>query len=215
MIKYESDPKKIRIKSLQLLRDQASLGHLNEDQQQIALFIMEACGDLSITQDFRISENAIERTFETLEEDYELLCDTEVVQAALNEKHLEHEPVCLINKASVISQAKAHKTTRSMMSVDQWKNYMPGSIVLIGNEPTALLRLLEILEEEDDQEKKPALIIATPVGFCGAEASKKYLWDHREKLGIPCITLLGTRGGGMMAATILNTLIKMKQNIYF
>jgi len=211
MIKYESDPKKIRKKSIEHIRKQISLDNLNENEQQIALRIIYTCGDLSLLDNLRMSENAVETGLETLEDDYELLCDTEVVIAALNQKNLQHEPVCLINKASVISQAKADKKTRSMLAVDQWKNYLPGSIVLIGNESTALLRLLEKLEEIDDDDKKPALIIATPVGFCGATPAKEYLWKQHENIGIPCITLLGTRGGGMMAATIMNTLIDIKK----
>ncbi len=211
MIKYESDPKKIRKRSMEYIREQTSLDHLNEHEQQIALRMIYTCGDLSLLDNLRMSENALVAGLEILEDDYELLCDTEVVIAALNQKNLEHEPVCLINKASVISQAKADKKTRSMLAVDQWKNYLPGSIVLIGNESTALLRLLEKLEEVDEDDKKPALIIATPVGFCSAMQSKDYLWEHHKKLKIPCITLLGTRGGGMMAATIMNTLIDIKR----
>lgn len=211
MIKYESDPKRIRKKSLEHIREHVSLDNLSESEQQIALRIIYTCGDLSLLENLRISEGAVEIGLEILDDDYELLCDTEVVMAALNLKKLQHEPVCLINKASVISQAKADKKTRSMLAVDQWKNYLPGSIVLIGNESTALLRLMEKLEEINDDDKKPALIIATPVGFCSAEKSKDYLWENHKKLGIPLITLLGTRGGGMMAATIMNTLIDLKK----
>lgn len=217
MIKYETDPKKIRKKSFEVIREQVSLEHLNKLEQQIALCMMYACGDLSILENLRFSEGVVDLALETLDDDYELLCDTEVVIAALNQKRLQHEPVCLINKANVISQGKANKKTRSMIAVDLWKNYLPGSIVLIGNEATALLRLMENIEAIDngDVDKKPALIIATPVGFCGAAQSKDYLWENREALGIPCITLLGTRGGGMMAASIINTFLNMKQDVFF
>ena len=211
MIKYESNPKKIRKKSLQHIHEQVSLDHLSENEQQIALRLLLACGDLSLVDNLRISEGAVEAGLEIQEDNYEILCDTEIVIGALQQKSLQHEPVCLINKAGVISQAKADKATRSMLAVEQWKNYLPGSIVLIGNEPTALLRLLEKIEENNDADKNPALIIATPVGFCGATPAKDYLWERHQKLEIPCITFLGTGGGGMMAATIMNTLLDIKQ----
>lgn len=226
MIKYETDPKKLRKQAYDYIR--LKMPHKKwekwgDAEQQIALRMMYACGDLSLFENIRISDGLVDKTLELLDEDYELLCDTEVVIAALKQKLLTHEPVCLINKASVISQAKANKQTRSMIAVDLWGNYLAGSIILIGNEPTALFRLMEILEanhdengsDEENEEKKPALIIATPVGFSGAEESKDYLWDHHAKLGISCITILGTRGGGMLAASALNALLKMKQGKFY
>lgn len=217
MIKYETDPKKIRKRAYEFIRQRVSLDQLNKIEQQIALRMIYTCGDLSLHENLRFSDGFSDHAMEVLEDDYELLCDTEVVIAALKQPLLKHEPVCLINKASVISQAKANKKTRSMVAVEQWGNYLPGSIILIGNEPTALFRLMELLSEIDaeDDDKKPALIIATPVGFCGAKESKDYLWENHESLGIPCVTLLGTRGGGMLAASALNALLKAQQGKFY
>ncbi len=224
MIKYETDPKKLRKKAYAYIREHLSeeqLDQWSKAEQQIILRMIYTCGDLSLIENIQISDNFMEQSLELLDDDYELLCDTEVVIAALKQNLLKHEPVCLINKASVISQAKANKQTRSMVAVDLWGNYLAGSIIVIGNEPTALFRLMEILEEnhndnsEDDDQNKPALIIATPVGFSGAAEAKDYLWEHHERLGIPCITILGTRGGGMLAASALNTLFKIKQDKFY
>jgi precorrin-8X/cobalt-precorrin-8 methylmutase len=227
MIKYETNPKKLRKQAYEKIRQAITaetLAKYSKSEQQIILRIIYSCGDLSMLDKIRISKGLVDKALEVLDEDYELLCDTEVVIAALKQKLLKHEPLCLINKASVISQAKANKQTRSMIAVDLWSNYLPGSIILIGNEPTALFRLMEKLEENqekngDDEEvyneKKPALIIATPVGFSGAEEAKDYLWEHHEQLGIPCITILGTRGGGMLAASALNALFKIKQGVFY
>ena len=227
MIKYETDPKKLRKQAYEKIRQAIAAENLakySKSEQQIILRIMYSCGDLSLLDNIRISKGLVDKALEVQDEDYELLCDTEVVIAALKQKLLKHEPLCLINKASVISQAKANKQTRSMIAVDLWGNYLPGSIILIGNEPTALFRLMEKLEENQDKngddeevynEKKPALIIATPVGFSGAEEAKDYLWEHHEQLGIPCITILGTRGGGMLAASALNALFKIKQGEFY
>lgn len=213
MIKYEKNPKKTQLNSIQIVKEGYDLDRLTLLEKRIARQISVTCGDLSILDNVRFSEGAVEKCLEALDEDYELLCDTETVVCGLKEKYLKNEPVCLINKANVISQAKSKKHTRSMVAVDLWKPYLPESIVLIGNEATALFRLLEILEDikKEDNDKKPVLIIATPAGFIGAKEAKQYLWDNCEKLGIPCITLLGTHGGSNLASTIMNTLLQIQK----
>ncbi len=214
MIKYPKDPKKIQLNSLKLVKEGFDLGHLSLLEKEIARQMAINCGDISILENIRFSTNAVGKALEALDEDYDLLCDTETVACGLKEKYLKDEPICLINKANVISQAKSNKQTRSMTAVDLWKPYLPESIILIGNEPTALFRLLEILEEIKDKNngKKPALIIATPVGYSCAEEAKQYLWDNCEKLDVPCITLLGARGGSGFASTIMNKLLQIQKN---
>jgi len=211
MIKYEKSPQKLQLNSTEFVKANYNLEHLNLLEKQIARQVSVVCGDLSILENIRFSKKAVKKALEALDEDYELLCDTENVVCGLKSKYLKNEPICLINKANIISQAKSKKLTRSMVAVDLWKPYLPESIILIGSEPTALFRLLEILEKikNDDSSKKPALIIATPVGFSGAEEAKQYLWDNCEKLGIPCITILGTRGGNDLATSIMNKLLQM------
>lgn len=215
MLKYETDPLKIRKKSIEIIKDQLSFDHLGELEEQIAINMIQASGDLTLLDKLRFSTTAVEVALDTLSDDFDLLCDTETVACGIKNKYLKDEPICLMNKANVISQAKAKKQTRSMVAVDLWKPYLPDSIVLIGNEPTALFRLIEILEEydEDDEDKKPALIIATPVGFVGAAEVKEYLWENHEKLGVPCITLLGTRGSSNLSASAINTLLQVHAKI--
>jgi precorrin-8X/cobalt-precorrin-8 methylmutase len=213
MIKYEKSPTKIQLASTKIVKDGYDLDRLNLLEKQIARQISVVCGDLSILDNVRFSENAVENGLEALDEDYDLLCDTETVVCALKNKYLKNEPLCFINKANVISQAKLKKLTRSMVAVDLWKPFLPESVIIIGAEPTALFRLLEILEElkNTDNSKKPALIIATPVGFTGAKEAKQILWDSSQQLEIPCITLLGTRGGNDIAAAIMNKLLQMQK----
>ena len=109
--------------------------------------IIIASGDLTIVEDLRISEGAIEKAFEALDEGIDLLCDTDMVAAGVKQKYLADEPICLINKANVISQAKSSKLSRSMVAVELWKPYLADSCVVIGRESTALFRLIEILQE--------------------------------------------------------------------
>ena len=213
MIKYEKSPKKIQLKATQYIIDNYDLEHLTLLEKQVARQMSVICGDLSILENIRFSESALEIALELLDDDYELLCDSETVVSALKSKYLKNEPVCLINKANVISQAKLKGLTRSMVAVDLWSTYLPESIVIIGSEPTALFRLLEILEKIEDEDKKPALVIATPVGFSGAQEAKQILWDNHEKLGIPCITLLGYRGGNDIAASVMNKLLQLHNTL--
>ena len=104
-----------------------------------------------------------------------------------------------------LRSAKAQQFTRSMMAVDYWRHDIAGSIVLIGNAPTALFRLLEMIKQGAG---KPALIIGMPVGFVGAAESKQALWDCHEQLGIECITLLGNQGGSAVTSASLNALFR-------
>ena len=220
MIKYETDPIRIKNASFEIIREQISLScnsqhqyfdSLKKEEQEMAVEMIQASGDLSILENLRFSEAVIEKSLIALEEDYDLLCDTETVICGLKQKYLKDDPICFINKANVITQAKTNKNTRSMTAIDLWKRYLSDSIILIGSEPTALFRLMEILEtlKKDQDEGLPALIIATPSGFTGALEAKQYLWEKQEKLGVPCITLLGTRGDNNLASTAMNNLLKL------
>jgi len=213
MLKYEKNPKIIQKLALQAVQDKADLSHLSSLEKKLAQQILIASGDMTIIDDLRISEGAIEKAFEAFEEGFDLLCDTDMVAAGIKQKYLADEPICLINKANVISQAKSSKLSRSMVAVELWKPYLADSFVVIGRESTALFRLLELISECKDKNcnKNPAMIIAMPVGCSGASESKNYLWERREEIGIPCITILGNRGGSDVATMTMNTLLKMYQ----
>ncbi len=107
--------------------------------------------------------------------------------------------------AAVPALARANGETRSMAALKLWEPYLTGSVVLIGNAPTALFRLLEMIR---DNEEQPALIIAMPVGFIGAAESKQLLWDSHRELGVDCITLLGREGGSAVTAASCNALLR-------
>ena len=212
MAKYETNPLKIRKKYTQLIRDELDLEHFSELEQKVVLQIIQASGSLATLESIRFSENVVDKALEILDEDFELLCDAESVSCGIKQKYLKEEPICLIKKASVISQAKSNKCTRSMTAVDSWKPYLSGSIILIGNEPTALFRLLEIIKESDEDEL-PALIIAAPSGFVDATNAKQELWKKHEKLKVPCITLLGSMGGSDVTVAVLNALLRIHDSL--
>lgn len=213
MINFERNPQRIQQRSFEIVRQQVNMDHLSELEQQIAVRMIYACGDPSIIDDLRFSAAATDAGLQALQQQRQVLCDVNLVIAPLNKTLLAQPPLCFINDKKVISQAKAQQLTRSMVAVDYWQHDIAGSIVLIGNAPTALFRLMELLEQ--GRIDKPALIIGVPVGYTGAAESKQYLWEHYEALGVECITLLGTRGSSALAATAMNALLSYYHGVTF
>lgn len=211
MIKFERDPKLIQAASIQSIRETQGLTSPTDPEQQLLIRMVYAYGDNSLIEDARFSENAITAGLIALKKNANIICDTGMVTEGLKTEHLKKEPICLIDRPNVISQAKAKKLTRAMVSVENWKRFSEGSIILIGNEPTALLRLMELIEQGDIN--KPALIIGMPRGYIGAVDAKQYLWDNYQKMGIPCITMLGSRGGSTLVAAIMNGLLYLQQDV--
>ncbi|MCK5901710.1 MAG: precorrin-8X methylmutase [Cocleimonas sp.] len=205
MIDFERHPERIQARSFAIVREQLDLRHLTALEQDIAVRMIYACGDPSLLDDLRFSHGAAAAGLAALAQETTVLCDVNLVASALHQQRLVHPPVCLINNQQVIVNAKVQQHTRSMVAVDYWHPFIEGSIVLIGNAPTALFRLMELIEQH--KIKKPALVIAVPVGYTGAAESKQYLWEHHQALELPCITLLGTRGSSVLAATAMNALI--------
>ena len=213
MMDFERNPKRIQQRSFDIVRQQVQMDYLNEIEQQIAVRMIYACGDLSIIDDLRFSKGATDAGLKALQHQTPLLCDVNLVTTALNKKLLAHPPLCFINEQQVVMEAKQKKYTRSMIAVDYWLPHINQSIVLIGNAPTALFRLMELLEQKKIDQ--PALIIAVPVGYTGAAESKQYLWEHYQTLGVECIVLLGTRGSSALAATAMNALLSHYHRVIF
>lgn len=210
-MKYIKDPKRIEEESFKQIQQLSDLTGFNRKEQQIAMRMIHTCGLPEIAEKICFSENAIDAGLQAIKNHKNVICDVEMVKCSLTLRMMKQEPLCFLNKASVISQAKANNLTRSMVAVDAWKSHISDGIVIIGNAPTALFRLLELLKEGF---KKPALVIGVPVGFIGAEESKEKLWKKHEKLGIECITIKGTLGGSAIAASAMNALLRIEQDIY-
>jgi precorrin-8X/cobalt-precorrin-8 methylmutase len=153
----------------------------------------------------RFSAAACEAGQQALRRDCAILCDVEMVRHGITRRMRETEPLCFLNDERVPPLARARGETRSMAALDLWQPHLAGSLVLIGNAPTALFRLLEMLEAGAN---KPALVIAMPVGFVGAAESKQALWDAHQRLGVECITLLGRQGGSAVTAASCNALLR-------
>lgn len=211
MINFLRDPERIHQQNYEKIRELASLDHFTLDQQQVLIQMVRAYGDPDLPNYVQFSANAISAARKAIKKRNNLLYDVELVKHVLDESLLNQEPLGFLGKASVISHAKTSKQTRSMTAVDCWKPYLEGGIVLIGQSATALFRLLEILKEGAPT---PALVIGAARGFVNAEPAKRLLWDQHEELGLECIVVSGTRGGGVLAAAAMNALLMMQQGRY-
>lgn len=199
---YLRDPDAIYAQSFATIRAEADLTALPPPLHPIAIRMIHACGMTEIATDIRASADAVEAASTALANGAPILCDCEAVRSGLIARHLpNNERIVTLNDPRIPDLATTIATTRSAAAVDLWLDHLGGALVLIGNAPTALFRLLELL---DAGAPRPAAIIATPVGFVGAAESKAEL--VRDPRGVPYITLLGRRGGSAIAAAALNAI---------
>ena len=212
MVDYLKNPDEIERKSFQIIRAETDFSGFDEHQQQIVMRLVHTCGNPKIAQQVRISGAAIDAGINALKRNRTVLCDVEMVKQGLTKRFLTRDPLCFLNDPKTTELANMRGETRSMSALDLWLPHIDNSIAIIGNAPSALFRLLEMLEGGTP---KPALVIAMPVGFVGAPESKNYIWNHHVKLGIECITLEGRIGGSALAAGAFNTLIRLKNKVFF
>jgi precorrin isomerase len=203
MIDYIRNGDDIYRKSFAIIRAEASLEHLSDDLAQVAVRLIHACGMTDIVQDLVASPDIVQAGRAALIAGVPILCDSQMVANGITRKRLpaNNEIICTLNQPEVLAIAQRINNTRSAAAVDLWKPYLAGAVVAIGNAPTALYRLLELL---DEGAPKPALILGFPVGFVGAAESKAELAANSR--GVPFITLNGRRGGSAIAAAAVNAL---------
>lgn len=209
---FEKNPQAIEQESFRQIRLLTNLSGLSREQQQVVMRIVHTVGMPEIASQVFFSDNACDVGRKALESPQRILCDVEMVKQGITKRMIKHEPKCYLNDPSVPALAKAAGETRTMAALDLWKDQLKGSLVVIANAPTALFKLLEMIENGAD---KPALIIGMPVGFVGAAESKQALWDAHKKLGIECITLLGRMGGSGVSAATVNALLRCNQGEWY
>ncbi len=201
MLTYLKDPQAIYDASFATVRAESDLETLPAALENVAVRMIHACGMTDIAGDLRFDTEITAKASAALKSGASIIADCEAVAAAITRDFLpaHNEIICMLNDARTPGLAKEHDTTRSAAAVRLWDT--DGAIIIIGNAPTALFALLDLLDEGAG---KPAAIIATPVGFVGAAESKQELTSNPR--GVPFITLLGRRGGSAMAAAALNAI---------
>ena len=201
---YLRDPKLIYQQSFTAIRKEADLSHFPQDISNIVVRMIHSCGMTDIAQNVVYTKNAASTGKAALMQGAPVLCDSRMVCEGVIRSKLpvENEVLCWNNCPESAVLAKKMGTTRSAAAVELWRPKLAGSVVAVGNAPTALFRLLEILEEGVDP---PAVIFGLPVGFVGAAESKELLVKQCKE-SVQFLTLKGRRGGSAMAAAAVNAL---------
>lgn len=208
MIDYIRDGDEIYRRSFAIIRSEANLNSLSPDLVSVAVRLIHTCGMTDIITDLAASDNAVAAGRAALIAGKPILCDSQMVASGITRKRLprENPVICTLHHPEVPALAKKVGNTRSAAALELWIPHMDGAVIAIGNAPTALFRLLEML---DAGAPKPALILGFAVGFVGAAESKAALAE--DSRGIPFITIYGRRGGSAMAAAAVNAIAKEEQ----
>lgn len=211
-INYIRDGEEIYQRSFEIIRKESDIQNLTQEMQQVAMRLIHACGMVDVINDMEFSENCVAVAKEALQNAKPIFCDVEMVKAGIIRKFLktECEIICSLNDERTKTHAQNRNTTRCAAGVNLWeKEKLHGSIVVVGNAPTALFHLAQRIAEENVE---PAVIVAMPVGFVGAVESKKYIMEmkNQKKMNSEVITIHGRRGGAALACATINALAKMR-----
>ena len=203
MAEYLSDPAEIYRRSFASIRAEADLSGLPGDLEAVAVRLIHACGMVDLLDDLAHGGPLAEAGRAALAAGAPVLCDSQMVAHGVIRDRLpaSNEVLCTLNDPEVAGIARRVGTTRSAAAVDLWRARLDGAVVAIGNAPTALFRLQELLE---GGAPKPAAILGFPVGFVGAAESKESLMENSH--GVPFLTVRGRRGGSALAAAAVNAL---------
>jgi precorrin-8X/cobalt-precorrin-8 methylmutase len=202
---YVSAPAEIYRKSFAIIRSAADLAILPEAMRPVAVRMIHACGDIDLVDDLAFHPRLVSAARTALEGGALIFTDTQMLAAGITRRRLptSNEVRCLVDDPRTRELAESWGTTRSAAAVSLWGDQLAGAVVGIGNAPTALFHLLELIA---DGAPRPAAIIGIPVGFVGSPESKIALmqnaWD------IPWMVVHGRRGGSALCAAAINALAR-------
>ena len=199
---YLRDGAEIYRRSFAAIRAEADLARFPRDEELVAVRMIHACGMVEIAAGLVFSDGAVAQARRALRQGAPILCDSKMLTRGIIAARLPcgNEVICTLDAPSVPSLAQKLGTTRSAAALEFWRDRLDGAIAAIGNAPTALFHLLDML---DKTPARPACIIGMPVGFVGAAESKEALIADSR---VPFITLTGRKGGSAMAAAALNAI---------
>jgi len=204
---YIRDGAEIYRNSFAIIRREADLRRFAGHAEKVAVRIIHASGMVEIAGDIRMSEDFAEKARAALLSGAAILCDAKMVAHGITRSRLPagNEVICTLDDPAVVELARRMDTTRSAAAVDLWKPHLAGAVVAIGNAPTALFRLLELIEEGAP---RPAAIIGVPVGFVGAAESKQALAASGS---VPFLIVEGRKGGSAIAVAAVNALASERE----
>jgi precorrin-8X/cobalt-precorrin-8 methylmutase len=204
---YLRDGAAIYERSFAIIRAEADLSRFTPTEAEIAVRMIHACGQVELSRSIEFAPGLTEAARAALQSGAPIFCDAAMVAHGITRARLpaDNEIVCTLRDASVPELAAKLGTTRSAAALALWGERLEGALVAIGNAPTALFRLLEMLETGGP---RPAAILGIPVGFVGAAESKEALARDGR---VPFVVVQGRRGGSAMAAAAVNALAQDKE----
>jgi len=208
-MEFIKKPMAIETRSMELIAPYLEGMNLSPEETKVYSRIIHASGDPGYAPLVRIHPQAIEAGIGALREGCNIYTDVEMVRTGINKRRLTSlggEVFCRIADPDIAREAKAAGLTRSLMAMRSFRHDLDGSIVAIGNAPTALFEVLRLMQEEN---VRPACIVGIPVGFVGAADSKRAL---AEQTTVPYITVEGTKGGSPIAAAVVNAMLYLIDN---
>lgn len=200
MAEYERDGARIYQQSFATIRAEADLSRFPADISQVVVRMIHASGQVDLAKDIRYTQNAVANARAALESGAPILCDATMVASGITRKRLPRDNAvhCMLADPRVPVLAETIGNTRSAAAVELWVQHLENAVVAIGNAPTALFHLLDLI---DAGVPKPAVILGGPVGFVGAVESKQALIERGD---IDYLLVDGRRGGSAIAASAVN-----------
>ncbi|MBY6056734.1 precorrin-8X methylmutase [Leisingera daeponensis] len=205
---YETDGAAIYAESFATIRREADLARFNKDEESVVVRMIHAAGMVGLEEHVRFSEGMAETARAALANGAPILCDAYMVSEGITRPRLpaDNEVICTLRDPKVPELAKEMSNTRSAAALELWRPKLEGAVVAIGNAPTALFHLLNMLK--DPSCPRPAAIIGCPVGFVGAMESKEALM---EDLPVPSMIVKGRLGGSAITVAAVNALASWKE----
>jgi precorrin-8X/cobalt-precorrin-8 methylmutase len=203
VLDYTRDAAEIYRQSFATIRAEADLAGLPADVSRVVVRLIHTCGQVDVTEHIAYTGAVVAATRAALDSGAPVLCDSSMVAAGITRSRLpaDNEVVSLVADARAPELAVRTGTTRSAAAVELWADRLGGAVVAIGNAPTALFRLLELI---DEGASAPAAILGGPVGFVGSAQSKQELIARPR--GMEYLVVTGRRGGSAMAAAAVNAI---------
>lgn len=201
--KYEKNGAAIYAQSFSIIRSEADLAGFSADEEPIAVRMIHAAGLVELARDIRFSDGFAEAARAAVAAGAPILCDARMVSEGVTRARLpaHNEVMCTLHAPGIHERAAAMGNTRSAAALELWRPHLEGALIAIGNAPTALFHLLNMLE--DPGCPRPAAIIGCPVGFVGAAESKDALWEAQP---VPCCIVKGRLGGSAITVAAINAI---------
>ncbi|MBO9396270.1 precorrin-8X methylmutase [Shimia sp. R9_2] len=205
---YEKNGQAIYDESFATIRREAALDGFDADEEQVVVRMIHAAGMVGLEQHVKFTPGMVAAARKAMEDGAPIFCDARMVSEGVTRPRLpaDNDVICTLHAEGIHDLAKEMGNTRSAAALEHWRDRLGGAIVAIGNAPTALFHLLNMLE--DPECPRPAAIIGCPVGFVGAMESKDALWADQP---VPCMIVEGRLGGSAMTVAAINAIASRKE----